>query len=219
MTKGILFNTKMVQAILDGQKKTTRRVMNPQPIHEGGFWKVYGAGWVDSIPEVTPVYGHSLYENAPYKPGDILYVRETWSFLPCMDCPNYIDSLNNAGDCDPVEYEDRHMIAEGCYLYKESVLEPERVQWRPSIHMPKKAARIWLRVLDVKVEQLQNISGGGLMDEGIDIHKSWYMRDAFSEFRELWNSTIKPKDRELYEWSANPWVWVISFERCEKPEE
>lgn len=68
---------------------------------------------------------------------------------------------------------------------------------RPSIHMPKEAARIWLKVTNVRVERLQEI--------------------ALKEWKNLWNSTIKKTDLDSYGWEANPWVWVIEFERCEKP--
>lgn len=89
--------------------------------------------------------------------------------------------------------------------------------WRPSIHMPKEAARIWLKVTDVRVERLQEIPGEDLIKEGIDLFQSNYVRVAFDEFTNIWNSTIKKSDLNCYGWDANPWVWVIEFERCKKP--
>lgn len=91
--------------------------------------------------------------------------------------------------------------------------------WHPSIHMPKEAARIWLKVTDVRVERLQEISGEDLIKEGIDFFRSNYVRVAFDEYKNIWNSTIKKSDIDRYGWDANPWVWVIEFERCEKPKE
>ena len=82
-------------------------------------------------------------------------------------------------------------------------------RWNPSIHMPKAAARIWLKVTDVRVERLQDIDDDGVVTEGLQIG---------DPYDELWNSTIKKKDIPLYGWDANPWVWVVKFERCEKPE-
>ena len=82
--------------------------------------------------------------------------------------------------------------------------------------MPKKAARIWLKVTDVRVERLQEISGEDLIKEGIDLFRSNYVRVAFDEFKNIWNSTIKKSDLDRYGWDANPWVWVIEFERCER---
>lgn len=84
--------------------------------------------------------------------------------------------------------------------------------------MPKKAARIWLKVTDVRVERLQEICGADLIKEGIDLFQSSYVRVAFDEFKNIWNSTIKKSDLDRYGWEANPWVWVIEFERCDKPE-
>lgn len=83
------------------------------------------------------------------------------------------------------------------------------IPWRPSIHMPREAARIFLRVTDVQVERLQKIDDAGVVAEGLEIG---------CYFDELWNSTIKPKDRPTYGWDANPWVWVINFERISKEE-
>ncbi len=115
----------------------------------------------------------------PYCPGDILYVRETW-----------------AEGVEGYEYKADHTFSDGW-------------GWRPSIHMPREAARIFLRVTDVKVERLQDMQPYDIAFEG-------FRRER--DFKMLWNSTIKPADRALYGWDANPWVWVIEFERITKEE-
>ena len=119
------------------------------------------------------------------------------------------------------------------YIYKKDSLEEydnrypdgEDYQWggkwRPSIHMPKEAARIWLKVTDVRVERLQEITEEQIGREGVEVEYPHVLngeekRYAFST---LWNSTVKKSDLDRYGWNANPWVWVIEFERCEKPEE
>ncbi len=96
--------------------------------------------------------------------------------------------------------------------------------WRPSIHMPREAARIFLRVTDVRVERLQRICERGRRSA----HNEGFINDislaegtgksATEHFSEFWDSTIKPKDRALYGWEANPWVWVIEFERISREE-
>lgn len=146
----------------------------------------------------------------PYQLGDILYVRETWCALP----------VNEAG----------HMRGHSVYYYKvDGDLRPEgwRGNWHPSIHMPKEAARIWLKVTDVRVERLQEITEDGAKAEwAIDnrgfIHstENEYVSiyTAREHFTEIWNSTIKKSDIDRYGWDANPYVFVIEFERCEKPE-
>ena len=92
--------------------------------------------------------------------------------------------------------------------------------------MPKEAARIWLKVTDVRVERLQSITEDGAKAEGaIDnrgfIHSPENEYDRIHTAREhfikIWNSTIKKSDIDRYGWDASPWVWVIEFERCEKP--
>ncbi len=194
--KPILFNTEMVRAILDGRKTCTRRIMKPQ---------------------LTAHYG-TQYVKPPYGPGDILYVRETWCALP----------VNEAG----------HMRGHSVYYYKaDGDLRPEgwRGNWHPSIRMPKEAARIWLKVTDVRVERLQNITEDGAWQEGTDCwddacyaDNGWHPTfedpdsggncDIIAGFEKLWNNTIKKSDLDRYGWSANPYVFVIEFERCEKPE-
>lgn len=90
--------------------------------------------------------------------------------------------------------------------------------------MPKKAARIWLKVTDVRVERLQEITEDGAKEEGANFKngknvglKEKMNRTAIERFAEIWNSTIKKSVLDIYGWKANPWVWVIEFERCEKP--
>ena len=187
--KPILFNTEMVRAILDGRKTVTRLVVKTQP--NGTFDKHWGGFYKDD---------EWILLKEPYGPGDILYVRETW-------------------------FQFKH----GGYAYRadsnevsEMMREDLGYKWRPSIHMPREAARIWLRVTDVRVERLQEITGDGCAMEGIPLYsgpigeRENYYRSAFCH---VWDSTIKPADRERYGWAANPWVWAIRFERCEKPEE
>ena len=196
----VLFNTEMVKALLEGRKTVTRRVVKLQPagrpaqIGEGSCWPGYFAN-----AEEKRVY------RPPYQPGDILWVRESWQFIPCIDCRLYVH-----GGCTdtPITYEDKDSIGEGCFIYRADYPEPQRVYWKPSIHMPRDAARIFLRVKGVGVERLQDIDDAGVTAEGLEIG---------CYFDELWDSTIKPKDRAAYGWGANPWVWVIQFEHCEKP--
>lgn len=202
--KHILFNTEMVRAILDGRKTCTRRIVK-DGIPDDAMWG-YSAftpkGYITCRGVYADGYGEGFYK-LPYKPGDILYVRETWCGLP----------VNEAG----------HFRGHPIYYYKaDGDLRPEgwRGAWRPSIHMPKEAARIWLKVTDVQVERLQDITSEQICREGTEVEEPFVLngeekRYAFSV---LWNSTIKKSDLDRYGWQANPHVWVIQFERCAKPD-
>ena len=205
--KPILFNTDMVRAILDGRKTCTRRIIKPPPQSRlcytfagcnCGTWG-YPSKTAHEIWGAEYRYQKNITDeelkrmwNPPYHTDDILYVRETWKKAP-----------------------------NGYYYYEDWQKNyiADITKWHPSIHMPKEAARIWLKVMDVKVERLQEISGEDLIKEGIDLFQSNYVRVAFDEFKNIWNSTIKKSDLDRYGWDANPWVWVIEFERCEKPKE
>lgn len=213
--KPILFNTDMVRAILDGRKTVTRRLIKPQPpntcphcmyvhrdyIYDNNAHNIYCAGCGE------PLYNGGFPYRAPYQPGDILYVRETFDYLEGW-------KIGDPG-------------IEGKYFYRaDGDLRPIswRGNWHPSIHMPKEAARIWLKVKDVRVERLQEITWqeaakegcyGGTSDEPDPL---FHLPTLRGEFQKLWNSTIKKSELERYGWDASPWVWVIEFERCEKPE-
>lgn len=199
----ILFNTDMVKAILDGKKKVTRRCLKyPYTVHPNGY--------------ITKPRGN---ENLcpyipPYQPGDILYVRETWAFQCCIECVNQLEDESCMDGKVSTIYEDKDVESEGCYIYRAGHQQPKKIVWHPSIHMPKEAARIWLKVTDVRVERLQDIEPEEAVREGT---KEIFPPLALDEFREIWESTVKKTDIAIYGWEANPRTWVISFERCEKP--
>ena len=189
--KPILFNGKMVRAILDGRKTCTRRVI------KHNVDAILNSPYHMEHPEVEDAWLIKKLCRPPYEPGDIMYVRETWGGLP----------VNEAG----------HFRGHPIYYYRaDGDLRPEgwRGAWHPSIHMPKEAARIWLNVTDVRVERLQDMTDDDAEAEGCFDYTSTALG-----FPDIWDSTIKKSDRDRYEWVANPWVWVIEFERCEKPKE
>lgn len=244
--KPILFNTEMVRAILDGRKTCTRRVIKPQPqsrlcytyagSHKGciGKWTYPNRGahefWGEEykLPENIKDEELSKQWNPPYQTDDILYVRETWQYLYELDGNEQIIE-----DTGKYYYAATDTISFNTYV-DENGLEHEHVPWKPSIHMPKEASRIWLKVTDVRVERLQSITVEGAIREGAEGEKCRHTNaGAFGctdcmntgwieppqvEFMQIWNSTIKKSDIDRYGWDANPWVWVIEFERCEKPE-
>lgn len=196
--KPILFNTEMVRAILDGRKTCTRRLVR--------FLPGENPQWTGYIRDRLMLYNgrnEPCIMKAPYQPGDILYVRETWKRAP-----------------------------NGYYYYEDWQRNDiaDVTKWKQSIHMPKEAARIWLKVTDVRVERLQEITDEQAKREGIqydecptgftwkqetDMHNCY--TTPIGAMQALWNSTIKKSDLDRYGWNASPWVWVIEFERCEKP--
>ncbi len=228
----ILFNEEMVRAILDGRKTVTRRAVKYKYRNTEMKMRTdkYGTRLIEIQEDIegethgkNPDGGtwHKLLpyieKEPPYRRGDILYVRETWAFIPCIDCNMGYDYPVECHE-EPVTYEDRYSISEGCFIYREVFPEQDRdrkrICWNPSIHMPKQAARIWLEVTDVSVERLRDIDTLGCQQEGIDISRG----GVFQRFSELWDSTIQKAKIDRYGWKANPWVWVIRFEQCRKPE-
>ncbi|MCD7805421.1 MAG: hypothetical protein LUH03_09850 [Oscillospiraceae bacterium] len=213
--KPILFNTEMTRLILDGKKTVTRRVIKniPEDVYrietDGLIWYAHWGGGGDGY-----LFEYCKGIKPPCYPDDILYVREAWAHLS-----DWIDTDPELGILDR-------------YIYKADWFGVEHPRWRPSIHMPKEAARIFLRVTEVSVERLRDISRADVFREGSGCGMRLGPEDSATcgngglcdcedyqtEFSELWDSTIKPKDRDIYGWDANPWVWVIAFERCEKPE-
>ena len=181
--KPILFNAQMVRAILDGRKTQTRRVVK---FPEGMTGQLPPGGANDYL------YYPGGIKWPMYHKGDMLWVRETWSE------PKYPDGSRRY----VYKASDEYPFGEDGYIVK--------FRWHPSIHMPREAARIFLRVTDVRVERLQHITRDGAISEGCNA------AIPILEFQGVWDTTIKPADRDRYGWDANPWVWVYTFKRCGK---
>ena len=224
-TLPILFNTKMVQAILEGGKTATRRIAKKIPVEtymveeiqpfDAGEkeFKCYLGGFMQDI---SAAGDGSCIITPPFQPGDILYVRETWQYLYELD-----------GNEQIIEETGRYYYAATDTLPFDAYVDSAGIThryapWHPSIHMPKEAARIWLRVTDVKAEKLQSMTLDDFLNEGVSVPceafndpENAYMQGK-NIFVHIWNSTVD-KQLNLYGWDANPWVWAIEFERCEKP--
>ena len=156
--KPILFNTDMVQAILDERKTATRRLVRPTYCADESGFKVMtnmgtGERQAEKIDDEERTFDPPRYVIPPYQPGDILYVRETWAFKCCLDCEHCVfDPIPGTDEvCTrhkiPIIHEDKYSTSEGCYIYRADYPRPDRIIWRPSIHMPKAAARIWLEAV------------------------------------------------------------------------
>jgi hypothetical protein len=215
--KPILFNTEMVKAILEG-RKTTRRII--KGIEGLDF---IGVGIEPKEIKNTAAFGHGNFEDivnakvekhvkAPYLPDDILYVRETWMIS------------NPLGD-----FARDNRTAE--YMYKAGYSKGKRIPitreneknlgaWKPSIHMPKGAARIFLKVTDVRIEKLHDMTTTDATKEGFKdddkFNDKGELLTSLGNFSRLWDTTIKEDQLKMYGWSANPYVWVIEFEITKK---
>lgn len=211
MIKPILFNTDMVRAIQNGTKTATRRLIkHPYYIDKEDVCRKSGLAMHVGI---NATHGMPYPDN-PYDVADILYVRETWS----VDNHNWL----YRADFSDTDLEKLKNI----------------MRWGPSIHMPKKIARIFLRVTKVTIERLQDIKIADIVSEGASetcqecfenygngfqccIGENDECRiydDTMSNWQDLWNGTIRKSDLDKYGWNANPWVWVIEFERISKEE-
>lgn len=218
--KPILFNTEMVRAILDGRKSCTRRIVKGFIPNNAvwGYTAFTPKGRISCRGTFADGYGEKFFKP-PYQPGDILYIRETWERFECWNCDG-----DERGNCPK---EPKKSVLDktcGCYMYRATDEISGDAKWHPSIHMPKEAARIWLEVTDVRVERLKDITGLSVQKEGIEVEpnecagKFDFVSELFLLFQRLWDSTIKKSNLDRYGWNANPWVWVIEFERCDKPE-
>jgi len=201
--KPILFSTPMVLAILVGRKAMTRRVVKHQPPSTSSFFH----GWVLSSTEPKNegcvAWGPNEqctnhYCKIPYEVGDILWVRETWAQLD-MDykvVPGQfnIDDFNECPIVYKADYPNKQII------------------WRPSIFMPRSAARLFLKVKSIRVERLQEITEEDARREGCIYGMITGQCTAKGQFRDLWDSL---NSKRGYDWNRNPWVWVIEFERVE----
>jgi hypothetical protein len=214
----ILFKTEMVRTILDGRKTQTRRICK-LPIN-----------LVNKNGQVEYGHGSQTKTNHPKdispfgKPGDLLWAKETWqeTTWTTKDDENY-GYIYKASD-DGQDWEDNS----------------ENWKWKPSLFMPKSACRLWLRIKDIRVERLQNISEDDAIAEGIDIntrgivkfpktYKNYLVNEKYlNKHPEMWKHEFLESPKESFQslwdsinkkthpWESNPWVWVVEFERYNK---
>lgn len=187
--KPIIFSGPMVRAILEGRKSMTRRIVkniNPTLLAHG----------------LGPGHLEMFAKQCRYQPGDLLWVREK----------HWTVELEGEGVGVPFFIFDDE--------FKGAFPEPAEKRFagfdskfgpHPSIHMPKWAARIWLRVLSVRVERLQEISLEDARAEGTE--SGLPSVNPIGNFSRLWNSLNAKRG---YGWEANPWVWVIEFEKMSR---
>lgn len=201
--KPILFNLAMTRAILAGRKTVTRRVaFKRQDLREfhsreypEGWWfngRVY-KDWNTAL--VSP---QGLLFHCKYRPGDILYIREAFGYAS--------DILD--GEPGPV-YQSDYTATEQAHLKKKGW------KWKPSLHMPKDLARIFLKITSIRLEPLHDIF---LDPPGPDNQVAREGCLYSPDFIAVWDSTVPKKDRDTYGFEANPWVWVLEFEQISKEE-
>ena len=212
----ILFNTEMVKAIMENRKMHTRRLVKGLPLAEPWFTVYDGKPMMcDENGEWYPAERFSTVQ-----PGDILWVRETWNY-------GYIESSDAEGSHESWFEELRkpatgYLGALSRYFYladkaDEQIMDEIGGKWRPSIHMPKEAARLFLWVVRVRCERLQDMTPEDCANDGgfdLEAIKTVGIAPLFGT---LWDSTVKKKYLQRCGWKANPWVWVYEFERVEKP--
>lgn len=229
----ILFSTGMVQAILEGRKTQTRRVVKPQPYidkSDNFCWdgKNFGQS-IEGFPRIQAIASpvpSSVTKRVfcPYGAvGDVLWVRESWAETTNIErihpWPNRPHT--QTGDDSAIIYRaDGHwqwLDDDGCMT--------DKTHWKPSIHMPRAACRLFLKITSVRVERLHDISEEDAKAEGVERSRSGdgrivykhYLKPKYGpspvhSFQTLWE-----KINGAESWESNPWVWVVEFERIEKP--
>lgn len=197
--RGIIFNSEMVRAILDGRKTQTRRIMKSQPKtnENGDIW------WPSNICQSMINIKEMMQDN-----------EGVWAGIAGISCPHggvgdhlWVSETFKAGVCteSTIAYKATHKpsdLEEGWY---------EEIKWTPSIHMPRWASRITLEIVDVRVERLKDAGDTEFKAEGypLDRELTGGSMDPFCWFRNLWDS-VSPTN---FKYADNPWVWVIEFKR------
>jgi len=224
----ILFNGPMVRAILAGKKTQTRRPLKPQPgpAPEGEYFDAYRGGkrgvsgehsasgacfWTNDNKQVL-----AFWAEPPAAVGDVLWVRETWQKFD-QDADSV--PLDRLGPASPTKgiHNGRSITWRAAYLAdgQHVDLELGEVKWQPSIHMPRWAARIFLRVTDVRVQRVQDITEEDARAEGMQepsVVQAIGGGDVTERrvFARLWSSVYGASS-----WERDEWVWALTFERVD----
>jgi hypothetical protein len=197
----IIFSTPMVKAILSDSKTQTRRVIKPQPEgHRVNYELIEGEHcFCLNNHEKHDPCEYDFKIKSPYgNPGDMLYVRET-----------YCDANIKHDTCDKLCFR---ASVKGC---RHGNYQKGWPSWKSPLYMPKRLARIWLEITDVRVERIKDITPSDIIKEGITPASLFgYDCDTenkkWDEWINLWNSI---NEKRGYGWDVNPWVWVVAFKR------
>jgi len=194
--KSILFKPNMVSAIIEGKKTQTRRIIEPQPLRGRGIRKYKDLFVVYSKSDPLPV----LYTLKPrYQVGETVYIKEAWRTEAVYDRTPPCD----IGDSALIEYR----------LLPNEILSQIMGRWRSPLHLPRRFARHFIKILDVRAEWLQEITeedakAEGMLPEGTLLPDFIHSADnPVEQFAQLWNSINKD-----YPFESNPWVFVYTFE-------
>lgn len=200
--KPAIFNTEMVRVILDGRKTQTRRAKGvPLSHHTLYQQRINADGYL------IATFDGSITIKSEYKVGDIIYVRETWN--------------HTANESDLLDHEPRNKIGGRFIVYRADGEQIHPIHgksiWKPSIHMPKEYARLFLRVKDIRIERLNEISADDACKEGLDWKDYWCdngqsINDPREWFKSLWESIYGNGSFD------NRYVWVTEFEKISKEE-
>lgn len=221
--KPIIFSAESMRAILAGKKTQTRRVIKPQP------------EWIQTDPKLVLPYwqwnsrslkfccgytvrgamARQMANHAPYQPGDLLWVRETWARIWPDAHPAPIEQCT-------IEYRADHPNAlyPGNWPPEEAKGNPDAPKWRSARYMPKVASRCRLTLCSVRAEPLQDITTYDALAEGIEVSHYYceeptadsagiHHCDPIGKFAQVWNQIHSPNWR--VQWDANPLVWVLSW--------
>lgn len=247
----IIFNGEMVRAILYGRKTQTRRPLKPQPIISGSG-EIWWPGGVCDPRSLGYANERHFQKGAPLDQkcmgnvGDKLWVRETWycDHMYAMDYERtskglYVNKTLTRQECESEWTEDGMMYYRADGELGDQIEQCEKPNsWRPSIHMPRWASRITLRIKNIRVERLQSISEHDAKAEGV-LGKKYHGYEHMVQpspnplsghgmgplnpltgrgkwlpytlsFASTWDGIYYDK---VLGWIRNPWVWVIDFER------
>lgn len=213
--RSIIFSAPMVRAILEGRKTQTRRVVRAPDIENADVWSRTPdelGRWEWGMSADGGAVGHGGFVRCPYgAPGDTLWVRETWTreVNPMTSRLTGRFLYAATDECDMLDDGDGYAVTN-----KDG---SQRSPWKSPIHMPRAASRLTLRLTDVRVERLQEITDADAIAEGIGPFANNITVDCDTEsprrvFGGLWDSI----NGRTHPWSSNPWVWVVSFERVEQ---
>lgn len=217
IAKPILFNTEMTQATLENRKGATRRVAKTKAVN---LYRSQTGNLCGTF-ENNPIGDKIQIIKPRYKVGGVYYIQETWKCTSFSDKTQALAIRFKVGGQTKAWFDSKERYEKFEKFYFKN-------GWQSPYFMPKEAARLFLKVTDVRVERLQDITSEQAKNEGVDLKSGTPFpkataRDCHgakdglsmyqSKFVILWDSTIKKQNLDKYGWEANPWVWVIEFER------